>query len=162
MKKLFLVRHAQAETPGSAIKDFDRELVASGISEAAKLGKKLAEKQIRIDKMISSDAARAQQTAKYISEQISYPLKEIMYNNDLYEASVRRLINIVNTVDEKVENLLLIGHNPGLSDFVEMVTGETIGSLPTAGLVKIEFEIDSWKEVAGGNGVLRVFDCPYS
>jgi phosphohistidine phosphatase len=162
MKRLYLVRHALAETPGSAMKDFDRELVLSGISEAAKLGKKLAEKQFHPDKLISSDAARAQQTARYIAEQISYPLRDIVYNNEIYEASVRRLINVVNSLEEKIESCLLVGHNPGLSDFAEVLTGETIGSLPTGGLVKIEFEVRSWQEVVAGSGFLRVFDCPYS
>ena len=161
-KTLFLVRHAQAESQGAGVKDFERNLLATGTSEASRLGKKLAEKNIAIDKVISSDAFRSAQTAKFICEQISFPIKEIIYNNDLYESSVRRLLSIVNKAEDNVENLLLVGHNPEISYFAEYLTGENIGSLPTAGMVKIEFEIQSWKHVSEGVGVLRVFDCPYS
>lgn len=161
-KTLFLVRHAQAESQGTALKDFERNLLASGTSEASRLGKKLAEKTIMIDKVISSDAFRAAQTAKLICEQISFPLKEIVYKNDLYESSVRRLLSVVNDAEDRIGNLLLVGHNPDISYFAEYLTGENIGSLPTGGMVKIEFENQSWKQVSEGSGVLRVFDCPYS
>jgi phosphohistidine phosphatase len=41
-----------------------------------------------------------------------------------------------------------------------VLTGETLGNIPTAGTVKITFNVDSWEEVSPGSGTLEFFDYP--
>lgn len=159
-KQLFLVRHALAESQGAGIKDFDRELLTSGFSEASRIGKKLSDKGIVVDKVVSSNAKRATMTAELICSQINFPLSKVIFDQEIYEASVRSLLSLVNNTEEKVQSLMIVGHNPVMSYFSEYLVSEPIGALPTAGVVGIELQVNSWKEVTTSIGKIKFLEFP--
>jgi phosphohistidine phosphatase len=160
MKNLFLVRHAKSDWSISGQKDFDRELNGRGRSDAPKMGRKLYEMEAKPDIIISSPAARAKFTAELISEQLKFDTNKIIFNEDIYEASVRTLLGVINGIEDKYNSVMLFGHNPGLTYLAEALTKKEIGNIPTCGIVHIEFSVDSWKEVSGGTGDLKFFIYP--
>jgi phosphohistidine phosphatase len=160
MKNLFLVRHGKSDWSVSGQKDFDRELNGRGRSDAPKMGRKLYEMEARPDIIISSPAARARLTAEFVCEQLKYDPEKILYNEDIYEASVRTLLGVINGIEDKYSRVMIFGHNPGFTFLAEYLTKKEIGNIPTCGVVNIEFDLDSWKEVSGGNGELKSFIYP--
>ncbi len=122
-KKLYIIRHAKAETiPG--INDFDRALTSDGIQHAKQVAAKLATK-VTLDEnsiVISSPANRALQTTRIFLEVMNTPSFDIQIEETIYECTYKHLLSIINTIPDNVNNVLLFGHNPTLTDLVEYLT----------------------------------------
>jgi phosphohistidine phosphatase len=160
-KQLVLMRHAKSDWSGMAGNDFDRPLNNRGYRDAPLMGLRLANVQhFKPDFVISSPAERAKLTAQYVCEQLPYEEEKLVFEQDIYEASPRTLLRITNELDDKYEKVLLVGHNLGLTHYAEFLTKTVIGNIPTAGIVSISFEIDSWKMVSEGLGRLDWFIYP--
>ncbi|HEY8402926.1 MAG TPA: histidine phosphatase family protein [Cytophagaceae bacterium] len=159
-KLLYLVRHAKSDWSVPGQKDFDRTLNARGLSDAPKMGKKLNELGVNPEIIISSPAQRAKMTSLFFAEQLNYNPEHIVFEPEIYEASVRTLLQLVNNLDDNYRKVMLFGHNPGFTYFAEYLTKEEIGNIPTSGVVEIELEVSSWKEVSGDLGKLKMFIYP--
>lgn len=159
-KHLILVRHAKSDKSIPGQKDFDRTLSPKGHLDAPRMGNLLAEKKITIDAIISSPAERTKLTAEYFCEQLKIEFDKIIYNENIYEASTRILLNEVCALDNKYNTVVLFGHNPGFSYLAEFLTKENIGEMPTCAIVEIKLEIDTWQEASQGLGKLVSFDFP--
>lgn len=160
MKTLFINRHAKSSWDHGNLSDFDRPLNDRGEKDAPKMGRRLNIKNESIQLVVSSPANRAITTARLMSKEIGYPLEKIKEVKEIYHASSRTLINIVNQFNDEFNRVIIFGHNPGFTDLVEQLTGDYIGNLPTCGICKVEFDIGSWNEVGSESGILRYFDYP--
>jgi phosphohistidine phosphatase len=159
-KNLFLVRHAKSDWSISGQKDIDRELNVRGINDAPRMGRKLHELNVKPDLIISSPANRAKNTAEFIAEQLQYDTDKILLQEEIYEASVRSLLAVINDLSDNCNAVMIVGHNPTFTYIGEYLTKQNLDNVPTCGVVHIEFEIDSWKEVSEGNGILKMFIYP--
>ena len=151
-KSLFLLRHGRAMEKAPGQKDIDRPLDAIGLQNASRMGMKLHNDQVRFDIIISSPAERAQTTASLLAEQIGYDPGRIHINDDIYEASVRTLLQTVNNFKDEWEAVLLVGHNPSISYLSEYISNAETGTVETCGLVHLEFDMDSWAQISEGSG----------
>ena len=158
MKKLFIIRHAKSSWKDLSLKDFDRPLNKRGKSNVPMMGKKLLEKGILPDLIISSPALRALTTAKKLAKDIGYDEK-ILYNKDIYEADEETLHLMLINVDDINDTIFLIGHNPDLNCLAEKYV-DFDENIPTLGIVEIEFHCDSWKKISSKNAFLISFDYP--
>lgn len=159
-KLLYLIRHAKSDWSVNGQKDFDRELNSRGYNDAPRMGRKLYDLNVKPDIIISSPAARAKLTAELIAEQIKYETDKIIFEEEIYEASVRTLLAVINTIDDQFASAAIFGHNPGLTYLAEYLTKKTIGNIPTCGVVEISFKLDSWKEISGDLGKMNWFIYP--
>lgn len=159
-KSLYLVRHAKSDWSIPGRKDFERDLNPRGMLDAPNMGKKLFEMKVMPDLIVSSNAVRAKATAEFISEQIQYNVENILFREEIYEASLRTMLAVINELPENINNIMLFGHNPGLTYLAEYLTKEDIGDIPTCGVVAIEFNTDHWVEISGGTGKLNWFIYP--
>ena|SRR2546428_4772017 len=159
MKTLYLIRHAKSDQTvlGS---DFDRPLNERGLKDAPKMAKRLLKRKVHPDLIISSPAKRALTTAKTFAETLNYGLKNIYEEILIYEASTSTLLSVINNIDDKYKVVLLFGHNPGITYIINYLTNSDLDNLPTCGLVKIEFEFDSWKLVSAAGGTVSYLDYP--
>lgn len=153
MKRLILIRHAKSDWENTGLKDFDRPLNSRGHRVAPRMGLFLKENGIQPEKIFTSTAVRALTTTEYISEQLGLE-EHVVENEELYQASARKLLAEITTTDNKLEAIAFVGHNPDLTYFIEYVTGEEIGNLPTCGVAVIDFEFDSWGMVSEKTGNL--------
>lgn len=160
IKTLFLLRHAKAMDKVSDQKDIDRDLDSIGLQNSTRMGINFSNKSLQFDMIMSSPAQRARQTASLIAEQIKYNTDKIHYNDEIYEASVRSLLQVVNRLKDEWNSVLLVGHNPSISYLSEYLTRSELGDITTCGVVRIEFDIDSWSEVSEGNGDLVTYEYP--
>jgi phosphohistidine phosphatase len=160
VKNLFLVRHAKSDWSVGGQKDFERNLDGRGLHDAPNMGRKLFQMGIKPDLILSSPAERARLTSELVAEQLKYDPDKIVFDDEIYEASVRSLLNVINSLDDKYQNVMIFGHNPTFTYIAEYLTKREIGNIPTCGAVQIEFPIKSWKEVSEGTGDLKFFIYP--
>jgi len=159
-KELCLLRHAESVPKNFYEEDKMRELSPKGMHEAAQIAEFCENRKLRFDLITCSSAKRTSTTAMVLAEQVGYAEHHIVDADELYEASVRTLLDYVNRLDDRHERVLLIGHNPGISYFAELLTRAEVGDMPPAGLAHIRFETDTWKAVSQGTGELVVFTSP--
>ena len=160
MKKLFLVRHAKSSWDDPSLDDIDRPLNDRGKNNAPEMGERLKKQGILPDLLISSPASRARSTAKKLAKKIGYAKNEIQINDGLYHGSDDILIDIVRNLPDTAESVMLFGHNPGFTYFANQLCNINIYNIPTAGVVAIDFPMDSWQDVEFGKGELVFFDYP--
>ena len=145
MKKIFLMRHAKSSWKDSNIPDHDRPLKKKGEKDVKAMGKLLKSKKLSPDFIYCSSAKRAKQTADLFKDVIDYKGK-IDYLDKLYMAEVPDLISVVKKAPKKSKCVMVIGHNPGLEAFLQMLTGK-VETLPTSTIAYISVPIDEWSDL---------------
>lgn len=156
-RQLLIMRHAQAEDIQPERHDRARELTSKGNQEALLMGSQLFQRALAIQALYTSGAERTQQTAALVSDVLKLNKDLVFVQEDLYNSSIRTYLSFINDLTSDYKTVLLIGHNPAVSYLAEYLTTEEIGSLPTAGICIVKFDIASWKEVSKGNGELMEF-----
>jgi phosphohistidine phosphatase len=159
-KVLLIVRHAQAEQTNNVQKDFSRELNTTGYADSSRMGRYLASKKLMPDAVFSSPAHRARTTAQLLAEQLGFNYDLIVFDQEIYEASVRKLMQLINGLAETQTQVMIVGHNPHLTYLAEYLTQQEIGNIPTCGVVAITFGNQPWKEVSNGTGKLAWLEHP--
>lgn len=164
MKTLYIIRHAKSSWEDPMIADIDRPLNDRGKRDAPRMGKRLKEKAVVPNLMLSSPAKRAFSTCRRIAEVLGYGVNKIKTERKLYHADEDDLLDIIIGLSDKCEVVMIFGHNPGLTDFVNLLSDEdhVIDNVPTCGIVCFTFDIDQWKEAAFGKGKFIFFDFPKS
>jgi len=144
MKTLTLLRHAKSSWKDTSLADRDRPLNKRGERDAPKMGRRIDAAGVRPSLIVSSPAVRAWRTAAIIAKALNYPSEFLQREPQLYLASLDDLLDVVMQQDEGFNNLMIVGHNPGLTDFANFLQPGLTGNLPTAGVVTVEIEQDTW------------------
>ncbi|MEM6841014.1 MAG: histidine phosphatase family protein [Bacteroidota bacterium] len=159
VRQLLLIRHGEAKD-AQGRPDAERELSAWGYQDMVRVGHYLKEQSWQPDLIFSSTAVRAMSTAQIVAEQLQYPIQRIQAMPDLYEASLRSFLSIINEQSAQFNRIATVGHNPTLTYLSEYLTGEEVGSMLPGGLALIEFTIESWVEVSKHTGSLVMYKSP--
>ncbi len=161
MKTLYLLRHAKSSWKNPELLDFERPLNRRGKKDAPAMGKFLKSKEVEIELLLCSPAKRACKTAKKVAKEIAYPKQKILYKKEIYEANVADLFGVVQETPNAIASLMIVGHNPSLNDFANLLLSENpIENIPTAGIVAISLSINSWQEIEENTGKLLFFEYP--
>ena len=148
MKKLILIRHAKSDWGGEGLKDIDRPLNDRGYDDAYRLSEWFFKNQDVPQQFISSDATRALSTANIFARNLMYPTNQISIVPQVYESSAEVLKNVITEIDNKLDYVVLFGHNPGITNLVNELAQEIFyDNIPTCGIVCLEFDVKTWKEV---------------
>ncbi|MBN2088601.1 histidine phosphatase family protein [candidate division KSB1 bacterium] len=160
MKKLYLVRHGKSSWDDPDLDDFDRPLNKRGEHDASFMGFRLREMNVRIDQLVSSNATRALMTAELFAERLDYPLEKVIKPSAMYGGDVEELLSVVHKLDNNLNEVMLIGHNPGLTEFAQFLTTERFEKIPTSGVFCVGFDVTSWPQIGQESGSLIFFDYP--
>lgn len=160
MKELYIVRHAKSSWDFPQFEDHERPLSKRGKMNAPIMAEYVRKRIARPQVFISSHAVRAYTTALEFLKVYSIPESEIIKNEGLYHASKGNLYKVISGIDDRYNKVMLFGHNPGLTEFVNEITGVDIYNIPTCGVAGIYFEINSWQEVYTENGKLGHYYFP--
>lgn len=161
MLRLTLVRHAQAAPAHPGQEDWDRELEASGRRDALDMGRRLRSRDLHPDAILASPAVRALTTAAIIAREIAAPARKLRQDERLYLASAKDLQKIVQELGGEARHLMLVGHNPGLTEFADALSSErSLDNLPTCAVYSLDFHIGTWRELEWASGVDAEFDYP--
>ncbi len=167
MKILTLLRHAKSGWDDPALRDFDRPLNPRGRRAARTVGRALKAQGLGFDAVVASAAVRVVETLRDVGDGYGSAFQP-EHEQALYLASPAVLLDRIQTVDDRVERLLLVGHNPGLEQLALLLTPEAPGALrdalaakfPTATVAEISLPVDHWADVTEGRGTLTRFIRP--
>ena len=124
------------------------------------MGKRIVDHGIRPSLIITSPAMRAWTTAKIIATEIGYPAEFLQREDSLYLASLDDLLDAVVAQDAGFNSLMVVGHNPGLTEFANFLIPGLANNLPTAGVVSVQMDQDDWSLYQQPKAELLVFDYP--
>ena len=148
MKNLFLLRHAKSSWDNAALTDFDRPLSKRGISNAILLSEHIQKHDITFDLVLYSPSERTQSTLDLVLSSLDY-FPTITLKESIYHASPSSLAQLIKEQDDEINNLLIIGHNPGLHILTEQLTNQSIVKFPTCAFAKIT-NFNHWKDIDTG------------
>ncbi len=157
MKTLYFVRHAKSSWKNPRLEDFDRPLNGRGKRDAPFMAKRLKRFKVKPDLILSSPALRAKKTAQAIAKSLDL---KVTYEPRLYEASVETYLQILQELDDLLEKVIIVGHNPEITQTCEILSDTILGNIPTCGIVGIECDVQSFKELEEGSGRVLFFDYP--
>ena len=156
---LTLIRHAKSSWSDPDLADVDRPLNSRGKRDAPEMGRRLETIGFRPDIVLSSPARRARRTAKAIIREIGGK-PALVIEHSLYMAEPDEMLDLVRNLGGSVTHVALVGHNPGMTELVNLLGAAAIENVPTAGIARFEFDVDDWKDVAPGRARLLDFDYP--
>jgi phosphohistidine phosphatase len=162
-----LLRHAKAVPADGKIRDRDRPLASRGKKDAPKIGAYMNRHGLAPACVLVSPSRRTQETWELVATALGKRV-EPTYEERLYDASAKTIMDVIRGVGTTCPSLLVIGHNPGMHRLALelMATGDLDAreqlheNLPTSGLVTIEFPFDEWRKVHARAGRLRHFLTP--
>jgi phosphohistidine phosphatase len=164
MKTLYLVRHAKSNWDNTELSDFDRPLNDRGKKDAPRMGKRLREKKVTPNIMLSSPAERALTTCKEIANVLDFPKGKIKTDKRLYHADEDQILKVLSELKDAArdseEVVMIFGHNPGLTEFANSLLNESLMNIPTCGVVHATLNIEHWRDIHFGCGQMLNFDFP--
>ena len=153
MKQLILVRHAKSSWSDLLLADIDRPLNSRGKRDAPFMAVELKKRVSDIDVFYVSPAKRARKTAKKFFQH--YPNAEWINEENIYEAFVDDLEDVIYSIPDEVNTAIMFGHNPSFTMLTNRYTNQMIDNLPTCGIVRIEFSGERWNTFYPTNAVVK-------
>jgi phosphohistidine phosphatase len=146
MKTLFLIRHAKSSWDDTALPDKDRPLNDRGRRDAPTMGERLAKRDVKPDLILSSPAMRALKTAEIIAKKLDYRRRDIVVDDRLYAVEADNLLDVIHKLGDKLERVLLFGHNPELTELAHRLSSK-ITHMPTCAVAEFTFDAKSWSRI---------------
>ncbi len=143
------MRHAKSDWNADYGADHERPLNERGVRSARIMGRVLADGGLVPDLIMTSTAVRARSTAALASEAGDWG-SEIQLERSLYDSGIEAATQAVAAAPD-VPRLMLVGHQPTWSVLVTALTGERV-EMKTATVTAIDFEIETWGDVAMARG----------
>lgn len=161
MKTLILLRHAKSSWKDMSLADFDRPLNKRGLRDAPFMAQKFKEKQQTPDLILSSPALRTKLTTEEFTNALGEDfITKVFYQPQIYEAHYQTLLQLLRQQKNDHQTILLVGHNPGLTDLANFFSFEYIENIPTTGILLFNLAINSWKDISSETSKLVFFDFP--
>jgi phosphohistidine phosphatase len=164
MRRLHLLRHAKSSWDDPTLRDRDRPLAPRGRKAAARMARWAREHNVRPPLVLCSDARRARETLDGVMPGLDTP--EVSIEDGLYAASGATVLERLRSLPDDVDEVMLVGHNPGLRDVLLLLAepGElrerAQAKMPTGALGTLEAELASWSELEPGCARLVAFVVP--
>ncbi len=160
MRYLYLLRHAKSSWDYPDLDDFERPLNKRGKHDAPLMARVMKKHKVIPDIIISSPATRVAMTARIVAAVLQIDEDRLKFEHQIYDASPSSLIATLRTIDDGIQNVLLVGHNPGLTDLANFVADHPLDNIPTAGLFGITFDISHWNQISERSGKFILFEVP--
>lgn len=154
------MRHAATHSQQIFEKDKDRALTQIGHYQIANIAKQLKEKKYLPDYLLCSPAKRAVQTAQLLCKDLEITQKIIKINSVLYSGDIEVILQSFFLLDLS-QHAFIIGHNPTISSLAYKLCPSTKSIiLPTAGVVSLSFDIETWEDLLDKPAELLFFIQP--
>lgn len=155
MKELIVVRHAKSSWDHAGLADHERPLLEKGKKRTRKIINYLQDQKVVPDFILSSSALRARETAQFIAMGLGLDKGLVKVDPALYHADAEQVLEQFDDLSDNFKTVMLVGHNPALTNFVNMFLVPPIDWLPTSGVVALQFETDRWDEIRDAQRSVR-------
>jgi phosphohistidine phosphatase len=150
MKEFILLRHAKSNR-NYDVADIDRPLATNGILRISKVANQYKELFENVDCVFSSPANRALHTATIMMNELQLPFYKLNIDSALYTFDSDDIIDYVFALDDELDKVVLVGHNPAFTFTLNHFSNAGISHIRTAGLAKVSFDVNSWIDVNKGS-----------
>lgn len=159
--KLFLLRHAKSSWQAESLDDFERPLNRRGQGDAPEMANRLNAAGHTPSRILCSPALRTRQTSDLMMPLIGLQAGDRHFVQGIYEASPGTLIDVITEHGQETENLMVLGHNPGLEYLVTMLNGGERLTMATCAVCVFDIlNISSWRQISDASSRLLMFDYP--
>jgi len=149
MKTLMLLRHAKSSWKDESLEDHERPLNKRGKKTAPVMGHLIRDQDLVPELIVSSTAVRARKTAEAAAEACGYP-GDITLTEELYLATAGEILRYAQErTEETLSRIMLVGHNPGMEELVNLLSSQR-ERFPTSALAVFELDIDGWRQLELG------------
>ena len=121
-RQLMILRHAKSAWP-DGVPDRKRPLAKRGRRDAPAAGRWLRDHVVRLDAVVCSPAERARQTWALVAAELDHA-PAVNFDDRIYDAPPAALLTVVRELPTLAETALLVGHNPGVQEFVALLSGQ--------------------------------------
>ncbi len=164
-RQLFLLRHAKSAWP-DGVEDHERPLAPRGVNAAPLTARHMRQQSLTPEFAFVSTALRTQETWALVRSY--FPECAMRLEPLIYEASAPNLLQVIQSADNQVQRLMLVGHNPGLETLARQLIGTDKGDalttmqkkFPTAALAVLALDIEKWADASPGIATLEHFVTP--
>ncbi len=146
-RTVLIMRHGKSRWDDLGVSDHDRRLTARGKSDALRMGEELRALDLIPDAVVTSTARRARGTARRVTR-ASGAEGKVRLHAGFYFEGLRPFLEVLASLDQTVQCVLLVGHNPTVEELVFHLTGTVVG-MPTAALARVDLPVDDWSELNG-------------
>lgn len=159
MKTLYLIKHGKSSWTLPDTRDIERPLSKSGVKDVETMSSYLKLKKIKACIFLSSCALRAQDTTDILAQKLKFEGKRV-YLQELYMTPAENAKDILMAQSDDVDTIFLVGHNPQISELVNMLSDEHVNKIPSMGIVELKFDIDMWDDLENAKGSIESFIIP--
>ena len=159
-RELILIRHTKSSWANLNMRDFDRPLKKDRTDDAQNMAKRLKKLGLNPDLILCSPSLRTKQTVEFFCNKLKYDYNKIVFDMRLYESSAEEYMQVIRETDTAVQTLVVLGHNPSITHFVNQFLANKIDEVPTTGVVWLELENDTWEIYSTTSCKLRAFLSP--
>jgi phosphohistidine phosphatase len=147
-KLLHLVRHGKSSWDMTDIEDFDRSLTEKGIRNNHIISRRFILNFPEVGLIVTSPATRAVATAICFARTLKTPTKDISINNSLYFAGLDSIFKIIKNAPDNINSLMLVGHNPELTELLNLFLPSLAEEMPTSSVASISFKAERWDQIS--------------
>ncbi|MBT8220711.1 MAG: histidine phosphatase family protein [Bacteroidia bacterium] len=160
-KTVFFIRHAKSSWKNLNLRDHDRPLNKRGKRDGPIMSNIILAKEGPIQQIITSTAVRAKETAKYFAKTHGVKKKDFVEESDIYHGDTLDYLSAARVWgNDEYDQIAVFAHNPGMNYLANTFTDRYIGNVPTAGVLKVVFDVERYKEINQSNGRLEAFYYP--
>jgi len=146
-RRLTLVRHATADQD-SSVRDFERPLSKKGWAEAEEMARRFQERSLVPDLILVSAALRTRDTAETFAKVLGVAARLLQPDDSLYLADGEHILQQIRGVGPRVNHLMVVGHNPGISAAAIALAPEVVtADLPTCGTLTMAVNCPTWDRI---------------
>jgi len=153
-----LLRHGKSDWNAGLEVDFERPLAQRGKQAARRIAQLIVEEELEPELIVTSPAQRALETARIVHTELADT--ELEEREAVYEADLPELLNIVHTLPDEYDSVMLVGHNPGLEELLAELSGKEEYVMKTCTLAVLDARVADWSELAPGSCRLAVMHNP--
>jgi phosphohistidine phosphatase len=162
MLHLILLRHAKSSWTQNGQLDFDRSLNERGQKDLGEMARRMRARGLQPRRIVSSSAARTRETAEAMARYLDLPGDGLVFERRLYLAEPADMMSVLREQPSSITRVMLVGHNPGITDFANRLADGYVDNMPTCSFAEISFDETSWSEIDWDEGKLVHFDWPKS
>ena len=147
MKTIHLLRHAKSSWADASVSDIDRTLNSRGNRSAKLMIEPIWKAGCRFEHIYCSPAKRARATIHRMAKAL--PVKDVKWTVDesLYTFNAGDLLSWLRDLGNELDEVMIVGHNPAITDLVNLLGDQHIDNVPTCGYVQLSAKVKSWSKL---------------
>jgi len=147
MKTIHLIRHAKSSWENTNLSDENRPLSFRGVYDCQLMAPTILEAGWHPVHIFTSKAVRAQLTITGIADALSHKNISWLIDDKLYTFSADSLVDWIEHIDDEINEVTLVGHNPAMTQLINQVSDRHINNFPTCAYAQLHSMAYSWKQV---------------